>query len=123
MHATGTHQKYVQRSVKKISEGKKYVLEKKINYMNKLETTKQNTSLENIGDLSVADVLRHFNKNIYPQIKERFFSKPIQTIPVQTKKSIFNIFKREPKEEKKPEQTREERHEQNKKDSLINQLF
>jgi hypothetical protein len=46
------------------------------------EDLAQDTSLEVTENLSARDVLIHFNKHIYPGIKEKFF--PTPSVPVQT---------------------------------------
>jgi hypothetical protein len=75
--------------------------------MDSLETIHQNTSLEKIEELSATDVLRHFNKNIYPGIKAKYFS-----VPAKAKRSIKSLFS------KKKEESHAEKY-----DETIDKLF
>lgn len=48
---------------------------------------KSSLNLEKIEDISANDVLNHFNKNIFPKIKDKYFS-----FPAKTKRAISELF-------------------------------
>jgi len=48
------------------------------------------SKLENIENMSASDILDYFNKNIFPKIKNKYFS-----FPVRTKRAISELFSKQ----------------------------
>ncbi|MCX6824526.1 MAG: hypothetical protein NT085_05395 [candidate division SR1 bacterium] len=69
---------------------------------NELKTIEKTSSLENMDNIFAHDALAHFNKNIFPGIKERFFGVPKKV--EETKKTIRNLFGKKSKSIAKAEE-------------------
>lgn len=52
------------------------------------------TALDVLEDISPYDVLNHFNKHIFPKIKEKYFPTPIKVVTTTVKRNFLDVFRK-----------------------------